>query len=362
MGHFLCNLLICCLKKFVSYESVQYLCIVKLRDYIKGIFARKQYHVLKQGGYYASLDWRIDRMAFGETIYLNIVELLTDIYSEVEWQTDLVTPLFEAWKAFVDVHGKALLEQLFCRDGYAVIAWRMTISDDGATSGYYFWQLKENDYNKVVMGDDIVIVPYDKSINYYVLKSPTYDAIGRGDHELCMPYIKYLDNVLNGSNTISERLGTFIIGVPATPSGASLGGVFNERQKRELELEIQSQYGALASQRQIMVLPNGMEFTTINLAGLDQKTNEKARLAILAICDRIKVPANQVAIIDANASKSLSNGTELREGDLSKYRSFRRLLNATFFDMATEIGLRVNYTIENEPRTVQGQTIEQTFA
>jgi hypothetical protein len=102
-----------------------------------------------------------------------------------------------------------------------------------------------------------------------------------------------------------------------------------------------------------------MDTEVVSLANVDIRMNDKARLAILAIADRLKVPANQIGIIDANSSKTLSNGTELREGDLAKYRSFRRLLNATFYDMATELGMQVNYTLENEPKTVQGQTIEQ---
>ena len=77
-------------------------------------------------------------------------------------------------------------------------------------------------------------------------------------------------------------------------------------------------------------------------------------MAVLAICDRMKVPANQVAIIDANSSKSLSNGSELREGDFNKYQSFERLLNRTFVQMAQAYGMTVDYTIYNKPiRTIQ---------
>ena len=73
------------------------------------------------------------------------------------------------------------------------------------------------------------------------------------------------------------------------------------------------------------------------------------RRAILALCDRIKVPANQVAIIDANSSKALSNGSELREGDKSKYKSFRRLFERTFWQMAYDMGIEIQYTIKGEP-------------
>jgi hypothetical protein len=126
-----------------------------------------------------------------------------------------------------------------------------------------------------------------------------------------------------------------------------------------MEEEISKEYGLLNRQRQVMLLPRSMRFDTINLTSIDTRLNERVRVAVLAICDRVKVPANQVAIIDANSSKSLSNGSELREGDFSKYQSFERLLNRTFVKMASDIGLNVDYTIYNKPeRNTKQQTTE----
>lgn len=92
-----------------------------------------------------------------------------------------------------------------------------------------------------------------------------------------------------------------------------------------------------------------MDFTTVNLSGLDSKTIEKSKFAIQAICDRIKVPSNQVSIIDGSSSNGLSNGGELREGDLLKYKAFERLLNKTFVKMAKDLDLVIDYKIYNKP-------------
>ena len=94
-----------------------------------------------------------------------------------------------------------------------------------------------------------------------------------------------------------------------------------------------------------------MDFTTVNLAGLDAKTIDKARFAVSAICDRFKVPSNQVSIIESTVGgASLSNGGEIREGDLLKYKSFERLLNKTFIKMAKDIDLTIDYEIYNKPK------------
>ena len=108
-----------------------------------------------------------------------------------------------------------------------------------------------------------------------------------------------------------------------------------------------------------MLLPSEVSTNVINLAGLDQRTSERVLMAAKVIADRLKVPANQITLIDAASSKSLANGTEMREGDLAKYRSFRRYLDATLYKMADDLGLQPNYKLENEPKTTQGQQIEQ---
>jgi hypothetical protein len=112
---------------------------------------------------------------------------------------------------------------------------------------------------------------------------------------------------------------------------------------------MQNEYGALRKQNTLMVLPREMNVSTLSLANIDIKVQEKVKLAILAIAGKIKIPANQVPLIDAMSSKSLSNGGELKEGDFSKYQSFERLLNKTFIRLAEDMHIRVNYTIYNKP-------------
>lgn len=79
----------------------------------------------------------------------------------------------------------------------------------------------------------------------------------------------------------------------------------------------------------------------------------------MVLADRIKVPANQIAIIDANSSKTLSNGSELREGDRAKYASFRRLFERTFVQMANDLGIKFAYTLTGEPVAEQNAQVTQ---
>lgn len=326
---------------------------MKLTDQIRAFFRRSDNHILayNRGGYV--FDFSITKHRFGETIFLNIAELLTDLYAEVEW-TGADTPKFRAWKAWANRNGRRILTSLLTRKGYAVIGYDSELDASGEVQ-YRFYELTDQQYTTIQRNDYTEVVCFDPMQRYYVLKSPTFDSTGHDDRYYCDGYIRMIDAVLNGATTTAERLGAYVV---MSPKADQMGGILTAEEKDALEKELQREYGMLKDQKQIMTLPRPMDSQVVSLAGVDTKFVDKARTAILAIADRLKVPANQIAIIDANASKSLSNGTELREGDLSKYRSFRRLLNGTLFDMAYELGMQVDYTIENEPKTTQGQEIE----
>ena len=173
---------------------------------------------------------------------------------------------------------------------------------------------------------------------------------GKSDRQFLGGFLTYLDNVMNASNTTTARLGSLIMASPKQASSLPVMATLEKSEKDDIEKEISEEYGGLKKQKQILIWKQSMEFTTINLAGLDRETINKAKFAVTAICDRLKIPANQVALIDATtSSNSLSNGGQYREGDLLKYKTFERLLNKTFVRMATELDLVVDYSIYNKP-------------
>lgn len=328
---------------------------MKVLDSIKNRLSKIGNHTLflRTGMYGVPIE--LTKHKFGEAAYLNILQLLTDIYAEVEWSSPTETPMYKAWEDFVNRNGQRILTQLLNDEGYIVVGYHSEELADGRV--WSFYQLPTSAYSTKTIGNRIEVYCYDKEQLFYVIKSPTFEQTGKGDHEWCKPFIAMLDAVLNGATTTAERLGAYVV---MSPKNDNFGGTINKDEKKVLEDELQQDYGMLGKQRQMMVLTRPMDSQVVSLASVDTKMNEKYRAAVLGIADRLKVPANQIAMIDANSSKALSNGSELREGDIAKYRSFRRLLNATLYDMATELGMRVDYTIENEPKTIQGQTIENT--
>lgn len=318
---------------------------------IDRIFPFLRRHLSVIGSYAYGLPFEgIGCKRFGEAIFINIVEILTDLANDVEWKNNGTNAMrFAEFKRFYEDEAMRVLWRTY-RYGFAVVA----LSD--ATLRL----LDPDEWTEHGTADrKRVIVSKRKDEQVYIVKSATFENVGRSDFDILRPFIDFLDNTLNASNTATERMGAMVVASPETAGAAPTPAVLNEKDKKDMEEEISKEYGLLNRQRQVMLLPRSMRFDTINLTSIDTRLNERVRVAVLAICDRVKVPANQVAIIDANSSKSLSNGSELREGDFSKYQSFERLLNRTFVKMASDIELNVDYTIYNKPeRNTKQQTTE----
>lgn len=281
---------------------------------------------------------------FAQVMFMNIVELLTDITNDVVLTLRKGDAMrFAEYKMFFDNYGQECLNKLFNK-GYVVIAFD--------SSGF---NLLEADFDYTLGSKNEIKVtnPKFKKAEIYVLKSETFKMNGKSDRAFLTGFLTYLDNILNASNTTTARLGSLIMASPQQAASLPTVVKLTDVEKKETETEISNEYGGLKKQKQILIWKQAMNFTTVNLSGLDSKTIEKSKFAITAICDRIKIPSNQVSIIESSSGgNSLSNGGEIREGDLLKYKSFERLLNKTFIKMALDLDMVVDYSIYNKPVAV----------
>ena len=314
----------------------------KLREIVNGVFRRGN-RFFK--GFGVSINGlKLTSHPFSEVVYYNAVELLTDLSNDVTWKFGKdKESIAAAFIRFYNMYAKVIFTKFF-DDGYVVIVHEYV--GEGANRADSFRIAKTTEYTKTREDNYVVITPSadlkKKGSEVYVLASSTLETTGQSDKQLLRPFLISLDNALNASNTITERLGAMVV---CSPSGSqNTFGRLNEEEKKQIEAEINKEYGALIQQSQFMLLPREMNMQVISLAALDIKTQDRVKTCVLAIADRIKVPANQIAMIDANSSKALSNGSELVAGDLAKYKSFERLLDQTFVRMARDLGLPAGST------------------
>lgn len=286
---------------------------------------------------------------FSDAIYYNVTGLLTCITRDVTWRFDGSNSGVEsAFVRFYNAYSEFVMSMLF-EHGYVVI--KHTSEGDGSSSWHEFSIAQSSEYNKSsIDGFNVFKSLYPDQFEIYVMRTPIYQVSGKSDKEMLSPFLEYLDNTLNASNTVSSRMGAMVVCSPKNLTNSPMSIVLDDDEKQEIEKQMRTEYGALSNQSQVMVLPREMSWQVISLAQLDLKVQDKTKIAICAIADRFGVPANQISIIDANSSKTLSNGTELREGDLNKYKSFERYLDATFVQLARDCGLKpgMNETTQGE--------------
>lgn len=329
---------------------------------ISNIFrgGRKFFH----GSWYTVMGgWdAITKHAYADGIYYSMVKLLADLNHDVTWQFDNSNLAVEsAFVRFYNQYCSMITHRLFEGDGVVVIAH--TQVGEGATAAHEFHIALRDEFSKIDEDGWTVYKSAKVGVDIYAMMSPTKKATGRGDKQIASPMLELLDNTLNASNTVSSRLGAMVVCSPKTPNSSPMPISFDEEEKKEIEEQISKEYGALSKQKQVMVLPKEMSWQVVSLATLDLKTMDKVKMAVCALADQIGVPANQSALIDANSSKSLSNGSELLAGDFAKYQSFERLLDCTWVQMARDLNLapgmieavqgepvKSYYTIYNKPQ------------
>lgn len=324
----------------------------RITNFISRIFPQR-FRVLFNnwfGGLFGGFD--VCRNSFASLIWYNICDILGDILEEVNMTAEGLSEdavyMFAAFKTFVYTWGRAVLQFLW-DNGYCVIGW----------DGQKFWIMTQNEYYTPSDANVTSVKPYNITTQVYVMRSLTYIVHNMSDKAMCKGWLDFLDDVCNGSATITKRLGAVVIASPKNLTNAPTQFVMNKEQKQEMEKELREDYGALGKQSNLLLLPREMNFQTVNLAGMDLKAQEKIKACAMVLADRIKVPANQIAIIDANSSKTLANGSELREGDRAKYASFRRLFERTFVQMANDLGIKFAYTLTGEPVAEQNAQVTQ---
>ena len=98
-----------------------------------------------------------------------------------------------------------------------------------------------------------------------------------------------------------------------------------------------------------MILKQPMDTSHVSLANTDFKLLDKVKLATLVIATYFKVPVSQIPLLDGSASNGLSNGGELLQGDILKYKTFERLFQKTFQKIANDMGVKFTYSLYGKP-------------
>ena len=276
-------------------------------------------------------DVSISKYDFSKTIYHGVTDLLADMANDViiNERTGLV---LNAFKSFINLHGAILIHKYF-DNGYVVLAF------DGI-------ELKICEQEEYFINGKIISL-YDTRKQIIVLKSDSYELYGQSDKAMCMAWLQLIDSAGNASQTASSRLGNLLIFSPKTQNGAI--NFISPEEKKEFEDELQKNYGSMRNQKSAMILSQPMDTNHVSLSSIDFKLLDKVRLATLVIATYFKIPVSQIPLIDGSTSNGLSNGGELMQGDILKYKTFERLFQKTFQKIGNELGITFTYSLYGKP-------------
>lgn len=324
-----------------------YLCSVKITNAIQSWWRGRRNNVLFNANQIIRGSGMIELQQykpFGDTVFYNCVGLVTDLAGETNVTVGGDIFLAASFKQLFDNYAE-LAWHLYYKKGYFVVGRR----DD------YLWVMGEDEYSRQSDSADgeVYIRAKDGDITTYVIKSDKMQVMGESHYMLCKPYVEYISAVMTSSLMTHKRMGVTVLASPETSQGALMPTTLDDPQIADLENEYQKKFGALKNQSTLMLFPQAMKVQTVSLATLDIKAAEKVRMGITAIADTLRIPANQLAEIDANKSAALSNGGEMREGDRLKYSTYKRLWYSTFGRLANTLGLPdATITLDNDPTKI----------
>ncbi len=289
-----------------------------------------------------SYDISIGNLDFAKVVFENVCDILVDLVSDTTLELKSGnTEVFRAFNKFFNRDGKKAMVNIF-KYGYIVIGYQ----------NRNFSLLSSDDYYKVTDSKKLIFKHRDPNWKgeIIVFEGEHHRIYDMSHLEKLKPFLEMLNNILNASNTVTKKLGVSIFATPRTVSGMNTVQKLLPKEIKQLEESTEKNYGALDTQKIIHFLSDDLRIEVINLAGQNLGLEEKLKVAVLAIADKIKVPANQISLIDANTPKAFANGSEILEGDFQKYQSFERLLVSTFIELAKMLQIDVTYTIYNKPK------------
>jgi hypothetical protein len=289
-----------------------------------------------------SYDINIGDLDFAKVVFENICDILVDLVSDTTLELKSGNAkTFYAFNKFFNRDGKRAMVDIL-KHGYIVIGYK----------DKNFSLLNSSEYRKTTDGKKLKFEHLDANWKgeIIVFEGEHHRIYGMSHLEKLKPFLEMLNNVLNASNTVTKKLGVSIFATPRTVSGMNTVQKLLPKEIQELEKSTEKNYGALDTQKIIHFLSDDLRIEVINLAGQNLGLDEKLKVAVLAIADKIKCPANQISLIDANTSKAFANGSEITAGDFQKYQSFERLLVSTFVELAKMLQIDITYTIYNKPQ------------
>ena len=164
--------------------------------------------------------------------------------------------------------------------------------------------------------------------------SDTFEVFGMSDGVMLKDTLKAIDNSINAAQTIIKRLGVVIVGTPEQPSQNPQIVQIDDKEKDDMEKEIQSDYGMLDEQKQFLLFRRAMKLQRIALGGRDLLITETVEMFAKILCDSMNIPYDVMAMSGQSTFNNMEQAEksmqDTAEEFVSKIWTFLKVMNIDF--------------------------------
>ena len=179
----------------------------------------------------------------------------------------------------------------------------------------------------------------------YVIESPTYSIVGKSDARTAKDVLKYIDNILNASNTSITKLGFLALLSPENFDDMPTN--LTDAEVKEYENELAKEYGVLESQSPIKVLKRKMNLQTIGLGGANLQVDARLQSAVKLFCGQMEVPYELMpAAIIGNPNQT---GVYQEQALVRLYNTIEAYVEI-YKKLGERVGLKTSYEIRTKPK------------
>lgn len=309
-------------------------------------------------------DWRVwgggcvrPTANYRDVLFFQFVKLLGNLFNDTTIsysnRSSAFRKDFDAFQRWFDKDAFKTYNAL-CFNGFCIIA-----------------QIKEgNDVSfRMLDNNEFAVVDYDGSImpqipnvkDFYRMTSDTFDCFKNSDYAFLWSYLKLAEKYLNNSDVAIDGNGHILFVSPQAENQHTNTVLTPEqRDKWVKEMLDESKFGDSFVHPYWSNRP--LDVRDVDLTNFDTANFDKLIKVMLVVCGHFDCPANQIPLLQSEASRSggLSNGGELIAGDMLRYKSFERILQK-FILCANHFGLEVDYTIANNPNDLNNNNLTPTL-
>lgn len=298
-----------------------------LKDFFNGKRRSKvRRYPLGWGGYSASA-FAISNNVYADVIVASILDIISNALKGTNWSTTSSSSRdFVCFVDFFERDYDKVVNSLFFK-GYAPV-----VRDaDG------FFRLTER-----TEGAD------------YTFVSSDYSRYSKSTADLLRPFLSYLDDILNASNTSIKRLGVMAF---LMPKSDTYGNGLTEEELDAEEKRLQTDYGILDNQKIIKVTAKDYSLGVLNIGGANLQLDSRLQSVIKTITGKIGVPYELVpAAIIGNPNQTGVYQLEAMKRLYVLVSSYAEM----FVLFAKSFGLTVEFDFPAAPKDYETQGEELT--